>query len=814
MPTYGFIEKFSGKGEEFDTYLERLQFYFTANDLGDITPTDNNAAQVLARQEKRKSILLSVIGSDTYSLLRTLISPTRPAEKTFDEITTVLLEHFSPKPSAIVCRYKFYLRNRLPTESVAEYMSELRKLAENCDFKDYLTDMLRDRLVCGIADERIQRVLLTEKELTLEKAYQLCIAEEAASKDTSVLKGEQMNKITSKAKRWSKSKSSKSPKDKKERLCYRCGSDSHLANKCKHKDTECHFCKKVGHLAKMCLKKKKSIEVNCVEEFEEKSEEISDTPITIATIEECTIYNTQNIQPPITVPVTLDNETVNFQIDTGAGVSIMNEAQFTKACGKKSLQPAHLKLTSYSGDNIQVLGKAEVNVKLGDQHEILPLIVVKGSGVPLLGRQWLTCLKLPWSEIFSSSVNEIQNEEFESLILDLEYAELFQDKTGKMNNDTAKFDVRVNVQPVFCKARTVPFAMKKRIQDELDKLENDGIIRKVTNSDWAAPLVPVIKPSGKLRLCGDYKLTANKVINLDTYPLPLIDELFASLSGGVSFTKLDLSQAYHQLPLDSDSRKFTTVNTPSGLYEYLRLPYGINSAVGIFQRTIENILKGLQGVCVYLDDILVTGKTSAEHLQNLQAVLRRLQENGITLKKEKCEFFLPAVEYLGFRVTKEGLKPTEAKVRAIKEACAPKNISELRSFIGTVNYYARFLPNLAQKMTPLYALLKKSKKWKWTTKEQNAFEEIRNAISEKTLLVHYDPEAELVLTCDASPFGIGAVLQQRVKNGTVLPIAFTSRTLNNAEKNYSQIEREGLSIIFGTEKFSSLSTGSKLYIEN
>jgi hypothetical protein len=302
-------------------------------------------------------------------------------------------------------------------------------------------------------------------------------------------------------------------------------------------------------------------------------------------------------------------------------------------------------------------------------------------------------------------------------------------------------------------------------------------------------------------------------MNLDTYPLPLIDELFANLSGGVSFTKLDLSQAYHQLPLEPSSRKYTTVNTPNGLYEYLRLPYGINAAVGIFQRTMENILKGLQGVCVYLDDILVTGKTSEQHVENLRAVLQKLQENGITLKEEKCKFFMPEVEYLGFNVSKDGLKPTEAKVKAIKEADAPKCVSELRSFIGIVNYYSRFLPNLAHKMTPLYSLLKKTQKWNWSEKQQTAFETIKQALSDKVLLAHYNPEDELILTCDASPFGIGAVLQQRAHDGSVRPIAFVSRTLSQPEKNYAQIEREGLSIVFGAEKFRHYLLGRQFTLE-
>ena len=545
--------------------------------------------------------------------------------------------------------------------------------------------------------------------------------------------------------------------------------------------------------------------------------ESSEENVPVSIIYEEHVYNTTlTYHPPITVPVWLEDNTrpTEFQIDTGAGVSIMNETQFNQLCTNKVLEPARMKLTAYSGDKITVLGKVDVKVRIGEQCEMLPLIVVEGTGTPLLGRQWLLSIKLPWKQILtdaSYAVNNVKDCDVEMLLSD--YQDLFSDVTGKMKNSYAQLQVPEDVKPVFCKARMVPYAMKKKIQDELDKLEHEGIVRKVQTSAWATPIVPVIKPTGKVRLCGDYKITVNKSIDLDTYPSPLIDELFATLSGGVSFTKLDLSQAYHQLPLTDESRRFTTVNTPSGLYEYLRLPYGIRSAVGIFQRTIENILKGLDGVCVYLDDILVTGRSTEEHVQNLRAVLQRLQENGVTLKKEKCKFFLPEVEYLGFNVSKEGLRPTESKVKAIKDAKAPQSLSELRSFIGIVNYYSRFQPNLAHKMAPLYSLLKQNQKWKWTDTQQNAFDTIKQELSDEVLLAHYNPDAEFILTCDASPFGIGAVLQQRTHDGTLHPIAFVSRTLNPAEKNYAQIEREALSIVFGAEKFRHYLLGRQFTLE-
>ena len=173
-------------------------------------------------------------------------------------------------------------------------------------------------------------------------------------------------------------------------------------------------------------------------------------------------------------------------------------------------------------------------------------------------------------------------------------------------------------------------------------------------SDWAAPIVPVVKRDGTIRICGDYKLTVNQAATTDAYPLPRIEDLFASLSGGKLFSKLDLAHAYQQIPLANESMKYTTINTHKGLYQYTRLPFGVASAPSIFQRTMENILQGLPHTCVYIDDILITGANDEEHIHNLEAVLSCLEKAGLRLKLKKCQFMLPAVEYLGHQITAQG----------------------------------------------------------------------------------------------------------------------------------------------------------------
>ena len=232
-------------------------------------------------------------------------------------------------------------------------------------------------------------------------------------------------------------------------------------------------------------------------------------------------------------------------------------------------------------------------------------MVVEGNDPSLFGRNWLKAIQLNWKYIKHIST------ELEALLQ--KYSVLFKDELGTMIGLKARLTVKPDAVPKACRARPAPYGLREAMEKDLARLERQGVIEKVSYSDWATPIVPVPKSDGSIRLCGDFKVTLNPVLQVDQHPIPEPEDLLTALAGGKSFSKLDLSQAYQQMLLEPEDRKYTTINTHQGLYQYTRLPFGIASAPAIFQQTMEKILQGIPRVVCYIDDVLVTGKDHHEH---------------------------------------------------------------------------------------------------------------------------------------------------------------------------------------------------------
>ncbi|PIO72744.1 integrase core domain protein [Teladorsagia circumcincta] len=381
------------------------------------------------------------------------------------------------------------------------------------------------------------------------------------------------------------------------------------------------------------------------------------------------------------------------------------------------------------------------------------------------------------------------------------FASVFTSGLGRCTTTKATLMLKPDAVPIFKKKRPVPYANIAALDKEIDRLLAEDVLSPVTYSKWAAPIVVVKKANGTIRLCADYSTGLNDALMLHQHPLPTPDDVFTKLNGGTVFTQIDFADAYLQVEVDDASKELLTINTHRGLFSFNRLPFGVKSAPGIFQQIMDSMIAGLDGCAAYLDDVIVTGRTTEEHIANLEALFQRIHEFGFRVRIEKCSFLMPQIRYLGNIIDADGRHPDPAKTEVIKKMPPPKDIGQLRSFLGLLNYYGAFVEEMRKLRAPLEQLLKKDVPFRWSTDCQQAFDRAKEVLSSDLLLTHYDPSKEIVVAADASEYGIGAVISHRFSDGTEKPIYHACRTLTAAEENYGQVEKEGLALVFAVRKF-------------
>ena len=283
----------------------------------------------------------------------------------------------------------------------------------------------------------------------------------------------------------------------------------------------------------------------------------------------------------------------------------------------------------------------------------------------------------------------------------------------------------------------------------------------------------------------------NKAIIPDKYPLPTIEELTAQFHGSTTFSKLDLRQGYLQVPLHPESRNLTAFITHKGVFRYKRMAFGLSSAPSCFQKIMASIFAGIPGVAIYLDDIVVHGATVESHDERLHRVFSALAKHHLTLNGEKCVFAAPAIEFVGFRLSADGIYPLHSNTEAIHHVPESTSATQLASFLGMTAFYLRFLPQ--------YSLLKHGEPWFWTSACSDAVRLLKSQLTTPPVLAHFDPASPTLVTCDASAMAIGAVMSQ-LQGGVERPIAFASRAVSPTEQRYSVGEREALACLWACER--------------
>ena len=349
------------------------------------------------------------------------------------------------------------------------------------------------------------------------------------------------------------------------------------------------------------------------------------------------------------------------------------------------------------------------------------------------------------------------------------------------------------------------------LHEEVDKMLENGIIEP-SNSDWSSPIV-MVKRNGKYRFCLDFR-KVNEVSKKDAYPLPYMSVILDRLRAAKYISTLDLTKAFHQVPLTPESKQITAFTVPGkGLFQFVTMPLGLSNSPATFQRLIDEVITPeMAPYCyAYLDDIIIATETFEEHLLWLKKVFHRLSEAGLILNPEKCEFCRAEVKYLGFVVNNKGLQVDPDKIAPIRDYPAPKNIRQVRRWMGMTSWYRRFIPDYATRMSPVTALLKKGKKWEWGPEQQRSFEDIKEKLMTAPVLIRPDFEKPFEIHCDASTVGLGAILTQKIE-GVDHVIAYASRTLTDPERNYYTTELECLAVIWSMEKFRQYVEGQEVTV--
>jgi len=358
----------------------------------------------------------------------------------------------------------------------------------------------------------------------------------------------------------------------------------------------------------------------------------------------------------------------------------------------------------------------------------------------------------------------------------------------------------------------IPMRLVDAVKKEIEDMADAGIIEKST-SPFCSPIVVVQKKDGSVRICGDYR-KINTITKTDAEPMCDQRAIFSRLTESKFFSKLDLTKGFFQIPLHPESREVTAFTSPAGLYQFRVLPFGLSNSPAVFNRVMRQVLQGVKGVEAFIDDILVHSSTFEEHLKILEEVFQRLQCANMTVKPSKCEIGFKEVQYLGHTLGEGRCSCQNDKIKKIKDAPRPTTKKQVRSFLGLTGYYRSFVPNFAVLALPLFDLLKKHapNKIRWGDEQEDAFNSLKKMLCKQPILQLPNFQKPFILRTDASQDGVGAVLMQET-DGEIYPVAYHSRKLKSAERNYSTVEKELLAVVDGIKKYYFYLYGDKFLLE-
>ena len=794
--------------EEWKQWQQRFDIYMVATEV----TKKPDAVQV--------AIFLSCIGEEAVKIYNTFVYADGEDRNKLNTIRKKFSDYFTPRRNVVFERYQFWRLTQAAGESIDAFVTKLRLQAQSCEFGEQETTLMRDRIVLTCPDSRLQERLLREADLTLDKALALCRAAETTQQQLRAIKtgSDQPSSTLTSIEAVSSQHYATQRK-----TCGNCGT-SHLPKACPAYGKDCSACHKRNHFAAYCRSSKYDNRSRNNRQHRQRGHgryRSSSRPRTESTssvselvttelhdslyIGELSVYSIDSTSRGTSwwQALVINGTHVNCKLDSGAEANVMSAETYKTLQAVSDLQPTATTLSAYNNSRITPLGIATLTVKHKGKEYGLEFFIVAHDAATILGLpscSHLDILRRVDAVIASPAAVT------ESSLLD-EYAEVF----SGLGRFPGEYHIALSddAVPVIHPPRRVPLALQARLKQTLDAMERDKIIIKRDEpTDWVNSLLVVEKKNKTLRLCLDPR-DLNRYIKREHFLIPTCDDVTAHLHGKRIFSVIDMKDSFWQVVLDEESSKLCTFNTPFGRYSFGRLPFGVSCAPEVMQKKNILLFGDIPSVHVVFDDIIIAADSEQEHDHVMRKVLQRARKHHVRFNKDKLQYKVAQVKYVGHVLSAQGVSPDGDKVRAIVDMPTPANAQDLSRFIGMANYLSKFVPNFSSVTQPLRELLKNDVTWSWSTSHQAAFQRLKELIVSAPVLRYFNTEAATLIQTDASSTGLGCCLLQEGH-----PVAFASRALTDAETRYAQIEKELLAIVFACNKFSQFIYGSHIVVHS
>lgn len=703
-------------------------------------------------------------------------------ELDFKDVVRKFARHCERQRNEVAESYKFQSMKQRAGETFNEFLTRLRAQVARCNYKCNCGEStedraIRDQIVMGVQQEDLQRKLLAKKGVTTDDVIRIARTFVEAKEDSKLLRKEEVAVVAA----------INSQKEEQvaavARKCFRCQQSWVPGHRCSR---NCYLCGDPGHLKRQCPAARQRKTVNAVEKGASKICTLNICRVG-RRMRDCSWYK----------ELIIDEELVNFKIDTGAEVNAIPR----RLVGNRNIRLSNIHVVNYNQEPIQVFGTARVQCTVastGEERDI-EFLVVDNRFEPILGLE--TCVRLR----IIKRIDAMRKSEGEAFVNN--NADVFEG-LGRFPGEM-KILLRDDVKPKVHYQKRFPLSIRDRLKEELESMEERGIIERVDHAtEWVNNVQVVEKKDGRLRVCLDPR-PLNQGIMREHFPIPTIEDLTANLAGKKVFSVMDLEAGFWHIVLEEKSAELTTFMTPFGRYKFKRLAFGLNCAPEYFQKRMVQIFGGIPGVVIYFDDILITAESDEEHDLIMKKVLERARRNGVKFNPRKVQYKVMEAAFMGNKISAAGIEPLKKYTDAILEMQTPNNKDSVTRFLGLIKYIARFIPSRTQLTAKLRDLVKDGVKFQWEKEHQKEFENMKTIIKSNQVLALFDYKKEITIQTDASKDGLGCVVMQEGR-----PVAFASRTLTSSEVKYAQIEKELLAIVFACERFHYYVYGSAFTVES